>query len=216
MKDAIKKYFEEAILTDEALKNAYDEKKLDDCIKYINDQARSYLKGKNGAIVDEVVFKWGRDFMYGDIAKTEEKAPAEETEETQTESVQEVAEDIPADEAVVKEDVTTEIPEEEKPVTDCCRTCGYELDHVCIKSGAALGDLLSPACKEYIRRAMDSDIQELKAKQKLVINSVEEEKPAEEWKANLQKKQEEQKAKKAKKVEKEDDSPTLFDFDDLY
>ena len=224
MKDAIKKYFEEAIIDDEALKNAYDEKKLDDCIKYINDQARKYLKGKNGAIADEIVYKWARDFMYGDIAKTEEEAPGEETKETQTESVQEVAEDIPEDEAVVKEDVTTEIPEtltqeqlepEETNIdTRCCKNCGYESDSVCIKSGAALGDLLSPACKEYIRRATAEDIKDV-PKEKLVIESVEEEKTAEEWKENLQKKQAEKKAKKAKKVD-EYDGPTLFDFDDLY
>lgn len=224
MKDTIKKYFEEAIIDDEALKNAYDEKKLDDCIKYINDQARKYLKGKNGAIADEIVYKWARDFMYGDIAKTEEEAPAEETKEAQTESVQEVAEDIPEDEAVVKEDVTTEIPEtltqeqiepEETNIdTRCCKNCGYESDSVCIKSGAALGDLLSPACKEYIRRVTAEDIKDF-PKEKLVIKSVEEEKPAEEWKENLQKKQSEKKAKKSKK-KAEDEGPYLFDFDDLY
>ena len=231
MKDAIKTYFEEAIKNDEALKNAYDEKKLDDCIKYITDQARKYLKGKNGAIADEVVFKWARDFMYGDIEK---EAPAEETKEEQTETVQEVQKDVSeesadeensvTEETVVKEDFTTDIPEtltqeqiepEETNIdTRCCKNCGYESDSVCIKSGAALGDLLSPACKEYIRRATAEDIKDV-PKEKLVIESVEEEKTAEEWKENLQKKQAEKKAKKAKKVD-EYDGPTLFDFDDLY
>lgn len=223
MKDAIKQYFEQAIVTDEALKNAYDEKKLDECIKYITEQAKKYLKGKNGAVADEVVYKWARDFMYGDFEKPAEEAPVEETKKEQSEEVQEVQEDVPADavteeksvteETGVKEDLTTEIPEETNTETRCCQSCGYESDHICIKSGAALGDLLSPACKEYIRRATEEDIKNV-PKEKLVIESVVEEKPAEEWKENLQKKQAEAKAKKSKK--EVDQGPYLFDFDDLY
>lgn len=222
--ERIKAYFEEQIKTDEALKAVYDESKLKQCWEYILKQARKLATSNCAMVEDTVVYKWARDFMYGDIAKTEEESPAEETKETQTESVQEVAEDIPENEAVVKEDFTTEIPEtltqeqiepEETNIdTRCCKNCGYESDSVCIKSGAALGDLLSPACKEYIRRATAEDIKDV-PKEKLVIKSVEEEKPAEEWKENLQKKQSEKKAKKAKKVDEYDGS-TLFDFDDLY
>lgn len=68
-KERIKQYFEEAIKTDEALKNAYDEKKLNDCWDYITKQAKKAATGNCACIEDAEVFKWARDFMYGDIAK---------------------------------------------------------------------------------------------------------------------------------------------------
>lgn len=218
MKEAIKKYFEEAITTDEALKNAYDEKKLDDCIKYINDQARSYLNGKNGAIEDTVVYKWARDFMYGDIEK-----PAEVKEETKT--IEKVAEEIP--ETLSEEQVEPEEQPQIKETADLqpeetvlplrvCKTCGYEHEKICQFSGAAIGDLNQPACKDYARRATDEEIEAIK-NEPMKIEKVIEEKPVEPWKENLQKKAEETNTKKSKKSKKpEYDGPSLFDFDDLY
>lgn len=62
MKEAIKKYLEQAIIKDIALRTKYDEKRLEDCVKHINDNARKVLKGSNGFIEDEKVYKWARDF----------------------------------------------------------------------------------------------------------------------------------------------------------
>lgn len=74
MKETLKKYFDEAIKTDEALKNVYEESKIEGCQKYIMDQAKKYLNGVSGYIEPEIVYKWARDYMYGDI---ETKAPAD-------------------------------------------------------------------------------------------------------------------------------------------
>jgi len=174
MKETIKQYFEEAIQTDEALKNVYDEKKLDKCIQFVNDQARKELGGKSGAIIDSVIFKWCRDFMYGDI-------PAEKEEPVKEEKT------------VVEDDV----PEESNIDDRKCENCGYQSDSICIKSGAALGDLLSTACKEYIRKATEEDVAGF-TKDKLVIESVQE-----------------MSEEKPKKTKNNDYQPSLFDFDDF-
>lgn len=63
----LKQYFDIAIETDPALKEVYDEKKLDECGKYINNRAIK-LASNNMAIVESsVVFKWARDFFYRDM-----------------------------------------------------------------------------------------------------------------------------------------------------
>lgn len=81
MKEAIKAYLEEAIKNDEALAKVYDESKLNACISYINEQARKELKGKNGAIKDDVVYHWARDFYFGDLNKAAEPAEFKTDEE---------------------------------------------------------------------------------------------------------------------------------------
>lgn len=75
MKDALKKYFDDLIKNDTALKAVYTEGKLDECVSYIISQARKKLNNKNGYVEDSIVFKWARDFYLGDTA---EKNPKEE------------------------------------------------------------------------------------------------------------------------------------------
>lgn len=194
MKEAIKKYFEEAIKTDEALAQVYDEKKLDKCMTYITDQARKHLGGKNGGIEDTIVYKWARDFMYGDIEK-----PAEDTQKDSVEKeVEKVSDSIP--ETLSEEQLE---PEETNVDDRCCEICGYQYLKMCQKTGAALGNLKAPACKDFIRKATAEDVAAIPTQEKLVIESVQEEKPVL------------SKAKKSKKVD-EYDGPNLFDFDDLY
>lgn len=64
--ETLKQYFEIAIETDPALKEVYDEKKLDECGKYINNRARKLATGNMAMVESSVVFKWARDFFYGD------------------------------------------------------------------------------------------------------------------------------------------------------
>lgn len=90
MKEALKNYFEKAIAEDPALKEAYSEKKLDKCISYITSQARKHLSGKNGAIEDTVVYKWARDYMYGDIKEeSKETKPADTEDFEEMENIEE-------------------------------------------------------------------------------------------------------------------------------
>lgn len=70
MKKALKDYFEKVIEKDPALKKVYSEEKLDGAIKYITDNARKEIGGSSGFIKDELVYKWARDYMLGDIAET--------------------------------------------------------------------------------------------------------------------------------------------------
>ena len=63
----LKQYFDIAIETDPALKEVYDEKKLDECGKYINNRARKLATNNMAMVESSVVFKWARDFFYGDM-----------------------------------------------------------------------------------------------------------------------------------------------------
>lgn len=74
--ERIKAYFEEAIKTDPALAEAYDESKLKDCWDYITKQAKKKAVNSCAMIEDAEVYKWARDFMYGDIQKAEPEKPA--------------------------------------------------------------------------------------------------------------------------------------------
>lgn len=86
--ERIKQYFEEIVKTDPAIAAVYDEKKLKDCCSYIHKQARKAISGSSGFIEDEVVFKWARDFMLGDIEqekKVENPVVENEAEDTVSE-----------------------------------------------------------------------------------------------------------------------------------
>lgn len=140
MKDVIKKYFEKAIETDEALKNVYDEKKLDACIKYIREQARKQAKNGCACIEDEVVYKWARDFMYGDI-------PAEEK---------------PAEPVETVEEKKTEEPAETVLPLRICKTCGYCHEAFCQWYSAGIDNLEQPACENYARKATTEEVMAIK------------------------------------------------------
>jgi vancomycin resistance protein YoaR len=74
----LKQYFDTATESDSALKAVYAESKLDECGKYIIRQAKKLATEDNMAMVESsVVFKWARDFFYGD---TEEERSKPETQ----------------------------------------------------------------------------------------------------------------------------------------
>lgn len=124
-KERIKAYFEEAIQTDTALKEVYDESRLNECWAYIYNQAKKQAKKSNSVCIEDAeVFKWARDFYYGDFEKEETKSEEVKTSEQAVEENKEETsqEEVP----VVKEDLTTEeeiieypsYEEEEKPAFD--------------------------------------------------------------------------------------------------
>jgi hypothetical protein len=71
LKDSIKKYCEELAKSDVEFASHYNPDKISACCNYITNQARKLAKGNCACVEDSVVYKWARDFFYGD---TEEPA----------------------------------------------------------------------------------------------------------------------------------------------
>ena len=71
LKDSIKKYCEELAKSDVDFATHYNPDKISACCNYITNQARKLAKGNCACVEDSVVYKWARDFFYGD---TEEPA----------------------------------------------------------------------------------------------------------------------------------------------
>lgn len=63
MKKIIQDYLEEQCAFDAALRDKYSASAMDKCIEYITEQARKELNGKSGAIEDEKVFHWAREYF---------------------------------------------------------------------------------------------------------------------------------------------------------
>ena len=63
MKKIIQDYLEEQIAFDSALRDKYSASAMDKCIEYITEQARKELNGKSGAVEDEKVFHWAREYF---------------------------------------------------------------------------------------------------------------------------------------------------------
>lgn len=71
MKEIIQKYLEEQCKNDTCLAEKYKDTLIDGCIEYINKMAREELGGKNGAIKDEIVYHWAREYYVDGIAEKE-------------------------------------------------------------------------------------------------------------------------------------------------
>ena len=69
--EQIKKYCEELAKSDVDFATHYNPDKISACCNYITNQARKLAKGNCACVEDSVVYKWARDFFYGD---TEEPA----------------------------------------------------------------------------------------------------------------------------------------------
>ena len=70
-KEAIKDYLEKQCKIDPCLKEKYKDTCISGCVEYINKMAREELKGQNGAIKDEVVYHWAREYYVDGIAEKE-------------------------------------------------------------------------------------------------------------------------------------------------
>lgn len=200
--ERIKAFFIEAIKTDAALAEAYDEKKLPDCWKYITKQAQKQAKNGCAMIEGAEVFKWARDFMYGDI-EPEEKKPEQkpETKEEPKQKEIKTVTDQYGFEVYGEEPETTEEPVIELPDTDIvsktfaevendkrnCGACGYFSGSDQYPTGGCLYSHKAVEktgiCPEFIGTPIKT--KETKSE------------------------------KKSKKKEDTYDGPSLFDFDDL-
>ena len=85
LNDSIKKYCEELAKSDVDFATHYNPDKLSACCNYITNQARKLAKGNCACVEGSVVYKWARDFFYGD---TEDPAVTqEETSDTEDEEI---------------------------------------------------------------------------------------------------------------------------------
>jgi len=92
--EPIKKYCEELAKSDVDFATHYTPDKISACCNYINNQARKIIKSGCGFIEDPVVYKWTRDFFYGD---TEEPATNQtEKSDDEEENLEEEIETKPA------------------------------------------------------------------------------------------------------------------------
>lgn len=86
LKDSIKKYCEELAKSDVDFATHYNQDKISACCNYITNQARKLAKNNCACVEDSVVYKWARDFFYGD---TEESAVSQdETSDDEEENLE--------------------------------------------------------------------------------------------------------------------------------
>ena len=98
MKEIIKNYLEEQCKSDTYLAEKYKDTLIDGCIEYINKMAREELGGKNGALKDEVVYHWAREYYVDGIAEKEmSKKVQKQVEKISDLSNVKVNNDIPED-----------------------------------------------------------------------------------------------------------------------
>lgn len=86
LKDSIKKYCEELAKSDVDFATHYNPDKISACCNYITNQARKLAKGNCACVEDSVVYKWARDFFYGD---TEEQAESQNVTSDDEENLEE-------------------------------------------------------------------------------------------------------------------------------
>ena len=71
--EIVKRYLDEQIKNDEALRALYVPAKIKDCFKYIKEQARKQAVNGSAFIDAPVVFKWARDYYLEDLPKKADK-----------------------------------------------------------------------------------------------------------------------------------------------
>lgn len=117
--EVIKRYLEEQIKKDEALRTLYIPNKIKDCFAYIKAQAQK--KASNGCtmIEDAVVFKWARDYYLEELPKKANKEVVElvsKNDMEQEPEIEETAESVP------------ETPKEENEVAEEINGIKYDKD----------------------------------------------------------------------------------------
>ncbi len=75
MEENIKNYLEEQCKIDPILAEKYNDSRslIKCCIRYINEMAREELGGKSGAVKDDVVFHWAREYYVDGTAEKDLK-----------------------------------------------------------------------------------------------------------------------------------------------
>ena len=75
--EVVKKYLEEQIQKDEALRTLYLPSKIKDCFKYITEQAKKKVVNGCAMVEDSLVFKWARDYYLEELPKKASKKDVE-------------------------------------------------------------------------------------------------------------------------------------------
>ena len=75
--EIIKRYLEEQIKQDAALRALYVPSKIKECFNFIKSQAQKKAVNGCAMIEDAQVFKWARDYYLGDLPKTADKETVE-------------------------------------------------------------------------------------------------------------------------------------------
>ena len=97
MEENIKNYLEEQCKIDPILAEKYDDRRslLRCCIRYINEMAREELGGKSGAVKDDVVFHWAREYYVDGTAEKDLKQIQKQLEKISDLSKVKINKDIP-------------------------------------------------------------------------------------------------------------------------
>lgn len=73
----VKKYLDEQVQRDEALRTLYVPSKIKDCFKYIKEQAKKKAVDGCAMVEDSLVFKWARDYYLEELPKKASKETVE-------------------------------------------------------------------------------------------------------------------------------------------
>lgn len=75
--EVVKKYLEEQIQKDDALRTLYVPSKIKDCFIYIKDKAKKKAVNGCAMVEDSLVFKWARDYYLEELPKKANKEVVE-------------------------------------------------------------------------------------------------------------------------------------------
>ncbi len=97
MEENIKNYLEEQCKIDPILAEKYNDSRslIRCCIRYINEMAREELGGKSGAVKDDVVFHWAREYYVDGTAEKDLKLIQKQLEKISDLSNVKINKDIP-------------------------------------------------------------------------------------------------------------------------
>lgn len=73
----VKKYMDEQVQRDEALRTLYVPSKIKDCFEYVREQAKKMAVNGCAMVEDSLVFKWARDYYLEELPKKASKETVE-------------------------------------------------------------------------------------------------------------------------------------------
>lgn len=73
----VKKYMDEQVRRDEALRTLYVPSKIKDCFEYVSEQAKKMAVNGCAMVEDSLVFKWARDYYLDELPKKASKETVE-------------------------------------------------------------------------------------------------------------------------------------------
>lgn len=88
LNEAIKKHCEELSKSDPDFATHYSQDKISSCCNYITQQARKVAKSGCACVEDSVVYKWARDYFYGDTEEPVNQTDTSDEEESLEEEIE--------------------------------------------------------------------------------------------------------------------------------